>query len=102
MVQFLLVGVGDRMDKNVLAGIKGTLENHVGKKLYLKANSGRRKVVERVGVLESTYPSLFIVRLDEGEHTIDRVSYSYADVLTEVVELALVEGDDERVPVTYG
>lgn len=89
------------MTKNVLADIKGTLEGYVGHKIYLKANSGRRKIVERVGVLESTYPSVFIVKLDEDQHAVDRVSYSYADVLTEVVEVALLNSDDERVPVKY-
>ena len=89
------------MTKNVLANIKGTLDGYVGCKIHLKANSGRRKIVERTGVLESTYPSLFIVRLDEDLHAVDRVSYSYADVLTEVVEVALLSSDNERIPVTY-
>lgn len=89
------------MSRNMLAEIKGTLEGYVGHRVFLRANSGRRKVVERVGVLESTYPSLFIIRLDGEHHAVDRVSYSYADVLTEVVELALVSSDDEHIPMRY-
>ncbi|OZU89519.1 ABC transporter permease [Virgibacillus indicus] len=67
--------------------IKQGLESHVGKRLKLKANGGRRKTIIRSGVLAETYPSVFIVELDQDENAFERVSYSYADVLTETVEL---------------
>ncbi|HSH25440.1 MAG TPA: Veg family protein [Massilibacterium sp.] len=70
-----------------LADIKRKLDEHVGKRLTLKANGGRRKTIQRSGVLEETYPSVFIVKLDPTENAFERVSYSYADVLTETVEL---------------
>ena len=71
--------------------IKHTLEEHVGKRLSLKANGGRRKTIHRVGVLEETYPSVFIVKLDQDTNAYERVSYSYTDVLTETVELTFAE-----------
>lgn len=67
--------------------IKQGLESHVGKRLKLKANGGRRKTIIRSGILAETYPSVFIVELDQDENAFERVSYSYADVLTETVEL---------------
>ena len=70
-----------------LIEIKQGLESHVGKRLKLKANGGRRKTIVRSGVLAETYPSVFIVELDQDENAFERVSYSYADVLTETVEL---------------
>lgn len=74
-----------------LIEIKQGLEGHVGKRLKLKANGGRRKTIERSGVLAETYPSVFIVELDQEENAFERVSYSYADVLTETVELSFAE-----------
>lgn len=71
--------------------IKGALEERIGKRLTLKANGGRRKTIQRIGVLEETYPSVFIVRLDKESNAYDRVSYSYTDVLTESVELTFTE-----------
>jgi uncharacterized protein Veg len=76
-----------------LIEIKQGLEGQIGKRLTLKANGGRRKTIERSGVLAETYPSVFIVELDQDENAFERVSYSYADVLTETVELNF---NDER------
>lgn len=89
------------MGKNTLSEIKSTLDSYIGKKIRLKANSGRRKTIERTGILEETYPSVFIVKLDEDHHAFERVSYSYADVLTESVELTIFNNDNEQVPLKY-
>ncbi|MBP1153473.1 MULTISPECIES: Veg family protein [unclassified Paenibacillus] len=87
------------MAKNTLLEIKRSLEPHVGQKIMLKANGGRRKTVERSGVLEETYPSVFIVKLDQEQQSFKRVSYSYADILTESVEVT-VQSDDGEVRIT--
>lgn len=71
--------------------IKQGLDCCIGKRLKLKANGGRRKTIVRFGVLAETYPSVFIVELDQDENSFERVSYSYADVLTETVELNFLE-----------
>ncbi|SFJ35281.1 biofilm formation stimulator Veg [Thermoflavimicrobium dichotomicum] len=89
------------MGRNALSEIKCTLDGYIGYKIRLKANSGRRKTIERTGILEETYPSVFIVKLDEDQHAFKRVSYSYADILTESVELTILNNDNELVPVKY-
>lgn len=86
--------------KNALAEIKSSLDRHIGEKIKLIANGGRRKTVERSGVLEETYPSVFIVKLDKDQHAFERVSYSYADILTETVELTILN-DDGQVRIQY-
>lgn len=86
------------MANNTLLEIKRSLEAHVGSKITLRANGGRRKTVERTGVLEETYPSVFIVKLDEEQQSFKRVSYSYADILTETVEIMVCE-DDVELPL---
>jgi uncharacterized protein Veg len=88
------------MTRNALTEIKRNLDAHVGRKIMLKANGGRRKTIERSGVLEETYPSVFIVKLDEQQHAFKRVSYSYADILTESVEV-VVCNEDEQVRIMY-
>ncbi|WP_106769555.1 biofilm formation stimulator Veg [Paenibacillus faecalis] len=88
------------MAKNALLEIKRSLDAHLGQKITLRANGGRRKTVERTGVLEETYPSVFIVKLDQDQQTFKRVSYSYADVLTETVEIMVLD-DDSQLRVTY-
>ena len=81
--------------KDVLFEIRKKLESHLGEKIKLRANRGRRKTYEKEGVLESIYPSIFIVRVDENDYY-QRLSFTYADVLTETVELSFNEGDLRR------
>jgi uncharacterized protein Veg len=44
--------------------------------------------MEAEGILERTYPNVFVVYLDK-QNAVRRVSYTYADVLTETVELMI-------------
>lgn len=74
--------------KKVLADIKRDLDGLIGARIRLRANKGRRKVDEREGILERTYPSIFVVRLEEDVSS-RRISFSYADVLTEAVQLTV-------------
>lgn len=55
-----------------LAEIKQALDVKIGQQLTLKANGGRRKTIERFGVLAETYPSVFIVELDQDEHSFEK------------------------------
>lgn len=87
------------MANNALNAIKRNLDHYVGEKILLRANGGRRKTIERTGILEETYPSVFIVKLDEEQHSFKRVSYSYADILTASVELT-IRKDDGDVKIT--
>ncbi|WP_035294073.1 MULTISPECIES: Veg family protein [Clostridiaceae] len=74
--------------RDVLASIKNEIDKHIGEKVTLKANGGRKKVFIKNGIIEETYPSIFIVRLEND--TQRRVSYSYSDVLTKTVQLNFV------------
>ena len=77
--------------KEVLNAIKKDIDEHIGEKVLLRANSGRRKVVIREGVLEKTYPNIFIVRVDGSDSTSRTISYSYSDILTQTVQLVFNE-----------
>ncbi|HEY3369031.1 MAG TPA: Veg family protein [Symbiobacteriaceae bacterium] len=84
--------------KSILADIKKDLDSYVGEKIRLKANKGRKKILEREGVLESTYPNIFIVKLEEADSE-RRVSYSYADLLTEAVELVVCSSGGQETKI---
>ncbi|WP_017754912.1 biofilm formation stimulator Veg [Calidifontibacillus oryziterrae] len=83
-----------------LLDIKRNLDNNLGKRLTLKANGGRRKTIERSGVLAETYPSVFIIELDQQENSFERVSYSYADILTETVELTFFDENSGNIALS--
>ncbi|MBA2873070.1 uncharacterized protein Veg [Anoxybacillus calidus] len=80
-----------------LADIKKALDSNLGRRLTLKANGGRRKTIERCGVLAETYPSVFVIELDQEENAFERVSYSYADILTETVQLTFLDDDNMAI-----
>lgn len=73
--------------KEILSAIKNDIEEHIGEKVLLKANSGRRKVIVREGVLEKTYPNIFVVKVEGTDNTTRMLSYSYSDILTQTVQL---------------
>lgn len=80
-----------------LSDIKKKLDSNLGKRLMLKANGGRKKTIERSGILAETYPAVFVVELDQEENAFERVSYSYADVLTQTVQITFYEETKEII-----
>lgn len=78
-----------------LEDIKRDLDMYVGKRVRLRANRGRRRFVEEEGILERTYPRVFVVKTDR-RGTVNRMSYTYADVLTSTVEVTV---DDKLIGV---
>ena len=54
--------------------IRESLERHLGKKILLKANKGRKQIVTRRGILEKVYPSVFVVKLDD-DNEMDALEY---------------------------
>ncbi|MGB5822961.1 MAG: Veg family protein [Proteocatella sp.] len=79
------------MDKTLTTeDIKKGIGKYVGKKIVVKANKGRKKIVTKTGMLEAIYPSIFIVKYGDEGDVISRVSYSYSDILTSNVQIKLV------------
>ncbi|MBR3225573.1 MAG: Veg family protein [Atopobiaceae bacterium] len=67
--------------------IHAELASLVGQRIRVRANMGRSRIVERVGILLQTYPALFVVEVEERRGRKARQSYQYVDVLTGTVEL---------------
>lgn len=73
--------------KNTLTAIREKLTGQIGQTVTLKAFEPRNVIIEHTGTLIQTYPSFFIIDLDSYPRSMDRVSYSYSDVLTGDIEL---------------
>ena len=78
--------------------IHETLVSYTGKRLRVRANLGRSKIIEREGVLTQAHNSLFIVEVDEKRGRKARQSYQYVDVLTGTVELTNPESGEALFP----
>lgn len=85
------------LEKNSLSKIRKDVEDCVGKKVILKANKGRKKTTVREGILESAYPSIFVVKISNDYDSVRRVSYTYSDILTETVEVTICEGERRKI-----
>ena len=85
--------------KKKVSKVQEALSQFVGSDVKLKANSGRRRYIERSGVLEGTYSNLFVVRVEE--QSVERkMSFSYVDLLTgNVVLIVNRDGKDYRLVV---
>ncbi|WP_407894810.1 Veg family protein [Lacticaseibacillus sp. N501-2] len=78
-----------------LASIKQQLDDKIGENLTVVAQAGRKKVTRRKGTLKETYPAIFVVDLDQETNAFERVSYSYADLLTKSIQITF--DDEEKV-----
>lgn len=82
------------VSRDAIGKIKADLAENVGSKVKFASKKGRKKRIVRSGVIEGIYPSIFVIKMDANEELEAKerlVSYSYADVLTHSVELALYE-----------
>lgn len=74
--------------------IKSELTGNKGMPVTITTQLGRKKAKQQKGILKEVYPSVFIVELNDDTF-VDRVSYSYTDVLTENIKLEF--GDESLV-----
>lgn len=77
--------------KDKIESIKLNIEKHIGSRVRVTSKRSRKKIAVRQGVIESTYPNIFVIKYDalQSDTSEKRVSFSYVDVLTHAVELAV-------------
>lgn len=61
--------------------IRNKMEELVGKNINMEVCRGRKQIKRYTGIIECTYPSVFVVRLIEGDMVVPTLSYSYSDIL---------------------
>ena len=74
------------IEKSNISEVRKNIEGCVGQKVLLRGSLGRNKSFEKEGTLVNTYPNIFVVKMDDTQRN---VTYSYTDVLTHSVELAV-------------
>lgn len=79
--------------KRTLDAIRRDLNSHLGERVRVKSSEGRRRTLEKEGILEKTYPSIFVVKLDDADGRY--LSWSYTDVLTDSVEIEFPDTCEE-------
>ena len=77
------------MQKRSVESIRVKLGSHLGERIKVRANEGRKRISIKEGVLEKTYPSIFVIRLDDDSGR--AVTWSYIDVLTDSVQIQFPE-----------
>lgn len=78
------------MKQNDVNKVRNAVISQTGKKVKIRINRGRHKVDVTEGVISETYPSIFLIKIQETKDTPVRImSYSYTDILTRDVELIL-------------
>lgn len=90
----------DEISKQIetVDNIHETLVGYTGKRIRIRANLGRSKIIVREGTLTQAHNSLFIVETEEKRGRKARQSYQYVDVLTGMVQLTDLEKEEPLFP----
>lgn len=75
--------------------IKKKLDDRIGEPVLVKAQAGRKRVATHYGILSKTYPAVFVIHLSDDEGSLERVSYSYTDLLTHNISITFDVDDKE-------
>ncbi|MGL5041608.1 MAG: Veg family protein [Culicoidibacterales bacterium] len=75
----------------MVAKLRKTLLSHKGQEVELICDEGRNVISRDKAIITEVYRSIFIVEVYKDENRIQRKSFSYADLMTKVVELCIVE-----------
>ncbi|HBA97713.1 MAG TPA: hypothetical protein DCZ23_06360 [Lachnospiraceae bacterium] len=71
--------------------VKSSVDKNIGSKVKIRANRGRHKIDVTEGIICQTYPSIFLVQVENKlDKTVHTISFSYTDVLTKDVQMQLI------------
>ena len=78
------------MQQATIGQVRRVVNNHIGSKVKVLANQGRHRVDVTEGVITETYPSIFLIQVEnEVDDSFKTVSFSYSDVLTKDIKMVL-------------
>lgn len=79
------------MSQSDIKRVKFSVNQNIGSKVKIRANRGRHKIDVTEGVIRETYPSVFLVEVENKiDDTTQNISFSYTDVLTKDVQMQLL------------
>ena len=71
--------------------VRSSVDQNIGNKVKIRANRGRHKIDVKEGIIRETYPSIFLVEVENKlDDTTQKISFSYTDVLTKDVQMQLI------------
>ena len=71
--------------------VRSSVDQNIGNKVKIPANRGRHKIDVTEGSIRETYPSIFLVEVENKlDDTTQKISFSYTDVLTKDVQMQLI------------
>lgn len=71
--------------------VRSSVDQNIGNKVKIRANRGRHKIDATEGIIRETYPSIFLVEVENKlDDTTQKISFSYTDVLTKDVQMQLI------------
>ena len=81
----------DLFERSDVMHVRKDIQRIIGSKVRLETNKGRHKSVTTKGIVSNVYPSIFTVQLSDSSGADRKLSFSYTDVLTNAVEITLVD-----------
>ncbi len=83
---------------NTMEGIKERINESKGQPVLITAQLGRHRMKKQRGVIAETYPAIFVVKLapESALGTMDRVSYTYTDILTKEIAVDFIAAETEE------
>lgn len=79
------------MSQSDLRKVRLSVDKNIGNKVKIRANRGRHKIDVTEGVISKTYPSIFLIEVENKlDASTQMISFSYTDVLTKDVQMQLI------------
>ena len=79
------------MSQTDINKVKLSVDKNIGSKVKIRANRGRHKIDVTEGVICQTYPSIFLIQVENKlDNTVHTISFSHTDVLTKDVQMQLI------------
>lgn len=73
-----------------LVKARNDVEKHIGSKVRVRYNNGKRKQRVKNGVIINAYNSIFLINVQVNEDTTTKATYTYKDLLTENVTITII------------
>lgn len=79
------------MSQSDLRKVRLSVDKNIGNKVKIRANRGRHKIDVTEGVISKTYPSIFLIEVENKlDASTQMISFSYTDILTKDVQMQLI------------
>ncbi len=80
---------GTLQDNNTMDAIRREVEDAIGRRVVVKADKGRKRIVTNEGVIDNAFEDVFTVRITNNFGDERVVSYTYTDMLTSNVKMTI-------------